>query len=146
MRFITIVEAVRKRPDNNRVAVKYLADEIRKLNRLVEQQNLLCGNDIETAEQLEAYKQGCKDELAELSEARNILRSKLKTAQNHGDENEERELKGYISDLSGRMKILRKNITVCERIEQKKPEIDEKLQDIKEIYQPTRNKNYERSR
>lgn len=146
VRFITIVEAVRKRPDNNRVAVKYLADEIRKLNRLIEQQNLLCGNDIETPEQLEAYKQGCKDELAELNEARNILRSKLKTAQNHGDENEIRELKGHISDLTGRMKILRKNITVCERIEQKKPGIDEKLQDIKEIYQPTRNKNYERSR
>lgn len=146
VKFVTIVESVRKRASSNIVAVKYLTDDIRKLHRLVEQQNLLCGNDIETAEQLEAYKQGCKDELAELSEARNILRSKLKTAQNHGDENEERELKGHISDLSGRMKILRRNITVCERIEQKKPEIDEKLQDIKEIHTPIRNKKYERSR
>ncbi|MBR4858406.1 MAG: hypothetical protein IKU08_04400, partial [Clostridia bacterium] len=146
VKFVAIIEAARKKPSHNIVAVRYLVDDIRKLNRLIEQQNLLCGNDIETAEQLEAYKQGCKDELAELSEARNILRSKLKTAQNHGDENEIRELKGHISDISGRMKILRKNITVCERIEQKKPEIDEMLQDIKEIHTPTRNKKYERNR
>ena len=63
VQFVTVVSVVKEYPNKNRNLYKLLGDEIRKLDRLVEQQNLLCGNDIDTPEQLTAYKDKCKSEI-----------------------------------------------------------------------------------
>lgn len=132
VQFVTVVSFVKERPNSNRNLYKLLGDEIRKLDRLIEQQNLLCGNDIDTPEQLDAYKESCKAEITELTEARNKLRSMLKSAQRQGNEKEIIELKDDISNLSERLKKLRRDILVCERIEEQQPDIDNKIDKAKE--------------
>lgn len=133
VQFVTVVSVVKEYPNENRNLYKLLGDEIRKLDRLVEQQNLLCGNDIDTPEQLTAYKDKCKSEISELIEARNKLRSLLKSAERKGNENEITELKEDISNLSERLKKLWRDVLVCDRIEEQKPKIDEKINKAKQI-------------
>lgn len=127
IQFVTVVSVVKSRPNSNRNLYKLLGDEIRKLDRLIEQQNFLCSNDIDTSEQLCEYKDRCKAEISELTEARNKLRSMLKTAERKGDTNEITELKDDISNLSARLKELRRDILVCGRIKEQQPKIEDKI-------------------
>lgn len=128
--FVTVVQYVKRNPNTNREIDKYLIDEMRKLDKLIEQQNLLCDNDIETSEQLEKYKDSCKSELQECDEARNRLRKMLKAATRQGDEKEVTDLKDHISTLTERMKILRKDIRICDRIQEQEPKIENKINEI----------------
>ena len=133
VQFVTVVSVVKEYQNKNRNLYKLLGDEIRKLDRLVEQQNLLCGNDIDTPEQLTAYKDKCNSEISELTEARNKLRSLLKSAERKGNESEITELKEDISNLSERLKKLRRDVLVCDRIEEQKPKIDEKINKAEQL-------------
>lgn len=128
--FVTVVRYVKKNPNTNRAIDKYLIDEMRKLDKLIEQQNLLCDNDIETPEQLSEYKTSCENELNECDEARNRLRKMLKAAVRKGDEKEVSKLKDHISTLTERMKILRKDIRICDRIQEQEPKIENKINEI----------------
>ena len=128
--FVTVVQYVKKNPRTNREIDKYLIDEMRKLDKLIEQQNLVCGNNIETAEQLSEFKEGRKSELKEVEEARQRLRNMLKVAIRADDKKEIAEIKDAISNLTERAKILRKDIRVCERIETTEPEIENKINTI----------------
>lgn len=128
--FVTVVGYVKSNPKTNRGLDKYLVDEMRKLDRLIEQQNLVCGNNIETAEQLSEFKESRKSELKEVEEARQRLRNKLKTAARADDKKEIAEIKDAISVLTERAKIVRKDIRICERIENTQPEIENKINTI----------------
>ena len=128
--FITVVQYVKKNPNTNREIDKYLIDEMRKLDKLIEQQNLLCDNDIETPEQLEEYKDSCTSELQECYEAREHYRKMVKAAARKGDETEVAKIKDEISLLTERMKILRKDIRICDRIQEQEPKIENKINEI----------------
>ena len=128
--FVTVVQYVKKNPNTNREIDKYLIDEMRKLDKLIEQQNLLCDNDIETPEQLEKYKDSCKSELQECVEARERYRKLVKAAGRKGDEAEVAKIKDEISLLTERMKILRKDIRICDRIQEQEPKIENKINEI----------------
>ena len=128
--FVTVVQYVKKNPNTNREIDKYLIDEMRKLDKLIEQQNLLCDNDIETPEQLENYKDSCESELQECDEARECYRKMVKAAGRKGDETEVAKIKDEISLLTERMKILRKDIRICDRIQEQEPKIENKINEI----------------
>ena len=128
--FVTVVQYVKKNPNTNREIDKYLTDEMRKLDKLIEQQNLLCDNDIETPEQLEEFKISCKSQIQECDEARNRLRKMLKAAERTGDEKEVAELKEHISNLTMKMRALRKDIRICDRIQEQEPKIENKINEI----------------
>ena len=146
VRFVTVVKIVKARPERNRELQKRFFQEVRKLDRLIEQQNLLCDNDIESYEQLEQFSSSCKDELSELTKARDILRKKLKVAIRSGDEKEENEIREHISNLSVMIKKLRRDIIICDRIEKQKPVIDERIEQAKESNSRKELMNYERIR
>ena len=146
VRFVTVVKIVKERPERNRELQKRFFQEVRKLDRLIEQQNLLCDNDIESYEQLEQFSSSRKDELAELTKARDILRNKLKVAIRSGDEKEENEIREHISNLSVMIKKLRRDIVICDRIEKQKPVIDERIEQAKESNSRKELMNYERIR
>jgi len=128
--FVTVVQYVKRNPNTNREIDKYLIDEMRKLDKLIEQQNLLCDNDIETPEQLEKYKDSCKSELKVCDEARNRLRKMLKVAMRNGDEKEVAEIRDHISTLTEKMKYLRRDIRICDRIQEQEPKIENKINEI----------------
>lgn len=144
--FVTVVQTVKNCPKENYYIEKYLQREIIKLDRLIEQQNLLCHNDIENGEQLQAFKQECINEMTEITEAGKVYRNKLKTAVRNGDEKKIAEIKGTISLFSKRLKILRKDINTCERIEKTESEIENKINKILEIEQQQKNKTQNKTR
>lgn len=146
VRFITVVRAVKTRPERNRELQKSFYQEVRKLDRLIEQQNLLCDNDIESYEQLEQFSSSRKDEMSELTKARDILRNKLNVAIRSGDEKEENEIREHISNLSVMIKKLRRDIVICDRIEKQKPVIDERMEQAKEFNDRKELMKYERIR
>lgn len=146
VRFVTVVKIVKTRPERNRELQKRFFQEVRKLDRLIEQQNLLCDNDIESYEQLEQFSSSRKDELEELTKARDILRNKLKVAIRSGDEKEEDEIREHITNLSVMIKKLRRDIVICDRIEKQKPVIDERIEQAKESNSRKELMNYERIR
>ena len=146
VRFITVVRAVKTRPERNRELQKSFYQEVRKLDRLIEQQNLLCDNDIESYEQLEQFSSSRKDEMSELTKARDILRNKLNIAIRSGDEKEENEIREHISNLSVMIKKLRRDIVICDRIEKQKPVIDERMEQAKEFNDRKELMKYERIR
>ncbi|MBO5420528.1 MAG: hypothetical protein J6A67_01125, partial [Clostridia bacterium] len=105
-----------------------------------------CHYDIETDEQLQSFKQECINEMAEVTEVRKLCRNKLKSAVRKGDEKEIAEIKDEISLYSERLKILRKDINTCERIEKSEPDVESKIGTILEIEQQQKNKTQNRSR
>ena len=131
--FVAVIKTVKRRANSNRYLYSTLYTEIKKLDQLIEQQNLLCGNNIDTPKQLADFKQSCKEEIKELEEARNVLRNELKVAVRNGDEKEIAKLKEHISNLSERLKKLRRDVLVCERIENQKPVIDERIAECKKM-------------
>ncbi len=147
--FVCGIRTVKERPDSNRQMQYLLKDELLKLDRLIEEQNLLCGNDIHTRDQLLEYKGKAESEMSELIEARRILRNDLKKAVRMGNTAEQSELKYHISVLSQKIKKCRRDITVCERILEDKPMVEEKLRQIQDYSKTNQRKehnNYERFR
>ncbi len=145
--FINVVKTVVDRPDENREIQRFLIEECQKLDRLIEQQNLLCDNDIETDEDLYRFIDECKDEMVEITEARKQLRNRLVTAQRHGDTDEVSKLKSDISLFNERLKILRSNLKISDRILKQKPIIDEKIDTLVERQQEIeRNERFKNNR
>lgn len=84
--------------------------------------------------------------MAEVTDARRIYRNKLKSAVRKGDEKEIAEIKDTINMFSERLKILRKDINTCERIEKSEPDVESKIDTILEIEQQQKNKTQNRNR
>ena len=84
--------------------------------------------------------------MEEVTEARRICRNKLKSAVRKDDEKEIAEIKDEISLYSERLKILRKDINTCERIEKSESDVENKIEQILEIEQQQKNKIQNRSR
>ena len=54
----------------------------------------------------------------------------VKAAARKGDETEVAKIKDDISLLTERMKILRKDISICDRIQEQEPKIENKINEI----------------
>lgn len=122
----------KKHPHCNNVE-GYLEKEILKLHQLCEEQNLLCDNDVESYEDLEAFINNTEKELQEMNEAREILRNELKKAVRSGDENQQKELRNHISTLTGAMRISRKNLKILNRVKFRAEDVVAKMDNIKEF-------------
>ena len=122
----------KKHPHCNNVE-GYLEKEILKLHQLCEEQNLLCDNDVESYEDLEAFINNTEKELQEMNEAREILRNELKKAVRSGDENQQKELRDHISTLTGAMRISRKNLKILNRVKLRAEDVVTKMDSINEF-------------
>lgn len=130
VQFVAVIKRVKSNPKYNRNVDKFLTEETIKMNKLIEQQNLLCGNDIETLDQLLDYKQECKNEMDEILKARDFLRKELKAAEYKDDKQQIISLRSDIRLYTERLRLLRKRIATCERIEAQEPKIETLLEKI----------------
>lgn len=86
----------------------------------------LCRNHIDTAEQLCSYKGSLETEMSALLQKRKELYSKSRRIS--GEEKE--AVKAELSDISERLKIIRKEVRLCEGIAARSDTLKEKLQTI----------------
>ena len=90
-----------------------LKDDLMKMEAITQETRLLCRNHIDTAEQLLSYKGSLKSEISELTEQRKGLYSLSRKSV--GEEKE--AVKARLSEITERMKFLRKEIRLCGGIE-----------------------------
>ena len=98
-----------------------------KMEAITQETMLLCRNHIDTAEQLLSYKGSLESEIAELTEQRKGLYSLSRKSV--GEEKE--AVKARLSEITERMKFLRKEVRLCGGIEARSDTLKEKLQVIR---------------
>ena len=130
---VATIEAVRVCPDQNRAMYRLMADEIRKFEKRVEQQNLMLDYDLYTDEDVLLYKSECEAEIGELTEARQRFRNALKRAVRADDPEKICEYKDEISLLTQRLALMHKHIRICNSIVDDEPELEQKQQQITEL-------------
>lgn len=104
-----------------------LKDDLLKMEAITNETRLLCRNHIDTAEQLLSYKGSLETEMKELTEQRKGLYS---LSRKTGGEEKE-AVKAQISEITGRLKTIRKEVRLCEGIEARSGILREKLQVIR---------------
>lgn len=113
-----------KKKQPNYARLHYLLkDDLMKMEAITQETRLLCRNHIDTAQQLCSYKGSLQSEIAELTEQRKELYSQSRKAS--GEEKE--AVKARLSEISERMKFLRKEVRLCEGIEARNDALKEKL-------------------
>ena len=98
-----------------------------KMEAISQETRLLCRNRIDTVEQLLSYKGSLETEMAELTEQRKGLYS---LSRKSGGEEKE-AVKARLTEITERMKVLRKEIRLCGGIEARKDTPKEKLSTIR---------------
>ena len=117
-----------KKKQPNYARLHYLLkDDLMKMEAITQETRLLCRCHIDTTEQLCDYKNSLQSEIAELTEQRKGLYSLSRKSV--GEEKE--AVKARLSEITGRMKFLRKEVRLCEGIEARSDTLKEKLKVIR---------------
>jgi len=104
-----------------------LKDDLLKMEAITNETRLLCRNHIDTAGQLLSYKGSLESEMQELTEHRKGLYSQSRKAS--GKEKE--AVKARLSEITGRMKTLRREVRLCEGIDARSDTLKENLNVIR---------------
>ena len=91
-----------------------MRQDLRKLDRLDAQTRFLAENQIETAADLDAYRERAGHEITALTAERTDLRNKLKRTVRTGDEAAVMEGKLQIAAISGKIMKLQENLKTCD--------------------------------
>ena len=144
--FVCGLSVVKERGDYNRELQRLLGDELIKFDKRVEEQNLLLDNNLYTDDDVIAFRDKCKTELDELTDTRRQFRNQLKSAVRAENVSLQLSLKSDIKTLSQRIKLLKKQIGISERLLEAEPVIENDLQAVKNYsdkIQKKEEKNYE---
>lgn len=113
-----------KKKQPNYARLHYLLkDDLMKMEAITQETRLLCRNHIDTVQQLCVYKGTLQSEMTELTEQRKELYSQSRKA--NGEEKE--AVKARLTEISERMRFLRKEVRLCEGIEARSDALREKL-------------------
>ena len=117
-----------KKKQPNYARLHYLLkDDLMKMDAIAQETRLLCRNHIDTAEQLLSYKGSLETEMDELTEQRKGIYSQSRKA--GGEEKE--AVKAQISEITGRLKTIRKEVRLCEGVLARSGTLKEKLETIR---------------
>jgi len=104
----------------NRLLSPLLREEVRKLDKYIEDYRLLCDCYIDTAEELFAFRENADAQIEELKQEREHIRNKIRRA----PESEKPELKLQAKAITQRMDPLRKQQRIAKRIAERTPQIE----------------------
>lgn len=121
---------VKKPTSVKRVSV-LLREDVRKLERLDAETRLLHRENISTIAELTAYKDTVESEIETLTAQRAELRKQLRQLTRQDDPVAD-EVKAQISEISGRLRALRKEVNLCEDIVQRSGQMIANLERQKE--------------
>lgn len=105
----------------------FLREDVIRLDRLTAEARLLGRTGITTAEELNAYRDEKNGQIPVLSAERTMLRNQLKQAVRNGDEPAAADIRARIAQISGELKTLRKEVSLCENIAIRSGRIKENL-------------------
>lgn len=105
----------------------YLKEDIMKIDKISMETRLLAREKISTIEQLFSYKNSIEKEIDSLVDIRESLRRNVRK---NADETEISKIKDKISDLTRKIRKLRKEITLCDGIAERSKVIEDRLKQI----------------
>lgn len=105
----------------------YLKEDLMKIDKISMETKLLARENISTIEQLFSYKNSIEKEIDFLIDIRGTLR---KNVRKNADETEISKIKDKISDLTRKIRELRKEITLCDGIAERSKVIEDRLKQI----------------
>lgn len=105
-----------------------LKDDLMKMDAITNETRLLCRYRIDTVEQLCSYKGSLETEMSELTAKRKELYSKSRTAK---DGETKLAVKAELSEISGRLKVIRKEVRLCDGIAARSDTMKDKLHTIR---------------
>ena len=107
-----------------------MRQDLQKLDKLDEQTRFLGRNGINTIDDLSAYREHASNDLDELTMRRTELRNELKRATRNGSEKTIQSIKDKITDATTEMRRIRKELSMCDSIEQRSAQIEREMTDI----------------
>lgn len=105
----------------------YLKEDLMKIDKISMETKLLARENISTIEQLFSYKNSIEKEIDSLIDIRGSLR---KNVRKNADETEISKIKDKITDLTRKIRKLRKEITLCDGIAERSKVIEDRLKQI----------------
>lgn len=127
------LKVTKERPSSNKRMHWLLRTEIAKLDRYIFQSELLCRHNIDTAEQLAAFKGSLTEQMSVIEDKRRELKNELKRAMRTGDESSINAVKEKIKDCTDRLKPLREQVKACDEIFERSGVPREKLTELENI-------------
>ena len=105
-----------------------LKDDLMKMEAITKETRLLCRNHINTAEQLCSYKDALETKMSDLLARRKGLYSKSYSAKNV---KEKTAIRSELSEITVRLRTIRKEVRLCEGIAARSDTLKEKLSAIR---------------
>ena len=127
------LKVYKERPSTNKRMHWLLRTEIAKLDKYIFQSELLCRHNIDTAEQLAAFKGSLTEQMSAIEDKRRELKNELKRAMRTGDESSINAVKEKIKDCTEELKPLREQVKACDEIFERSGVPREKLTELEEI-------------
>ena len=107
-----------------------LREDVAKLDRFIAQTRLLGKHRIETLEDLRACKESLEGQISSLTVERKDLRNQLKRASQQNDGIAADEIKKQIASHTAMLKSHRREIVLCDGIEQRSAQVQENLEQL----------------
>ena len=125
-----------------------LREDIRKLDEYIDDTRLLGRENIETSEQLQAFKTVCESGIADLIQGRTKLRAEIRAEVGPGNPYTTKDNPRY-QEINARLRTLRKELAQCERIEERSQALAQHIEriehDEEKKLQPSPNRNLRRN-
>jgi len=109
----------------------FMREDLRKLDQLDEQARLLGRNQIETLEELNAFREATKEQLEVLELSRKVQRNLLKRAVRLEETGTQTQIKTQIAGLSAEIRKQRRYLMLCNRIEERSEKTAKELEWIR---------------
>ena len=122
----------RKYPANIQRVSIHIREDLKNMDSLIAQMELLGREKIETADQLAQYKSSTESKIDMLTEYRTELHNAKRRADRHGDAASSAAISSQISDITSQLKALRKEVALCSKIEERSAQVKENLEQIKQ--------------
>lgn len=126
----------------------HIREDLKNMDSLIAQMELLGREHIETTDQLAQYKSGTESKIGILTEYRAELHNAKRRADRHGDSTNAAAISSQISDITSQLNALRKEVALCSKIEERSAQVKENLEQIKqqesERKEPTHNEHWRR--
>ena len=131
-KYCVLLGIVKNHPERIQRPSYLLREDVLKLDRYIAKAKLLIDNKIETVADLQAYREGLQESVAQLTAGRRDLRNTLKRAERTDDESAKRDCTAKIKQDSVSIRKVRKEVNLCDEIEAGSTQVSEKLRQTRE--------------
>lgn len=130
IRYCYELNIIRKYPASEKRVSFFMREDLQRLEKLDEQIRFLADNGIETIDDLTLFRKEKREKLDTLIDLRQKLRNELKCAIRVENAEKVAQIKEKIAEISGEMREIRKEVTLCDRIEERSAPMAEELKKL----------------